>query len=316
MVISELLTQKTSYEITTIDPDSSLLEMSVILAEQNIGFLVALDDSGGIFGVVSERDLSRALVRFPEGLATRRVREIMTKKVISCDLNDTVLDVLDTMNTHGIRHIPVLEHGKPKAVLSLREFNLAYQRLQHQVRTDYMTDLANRRHFMEVLAQELNRRHRFGASLSIIMIDIDHFKRINDVHGHCVGDQVICGLSDLLKKQCRIYDVVGRMGGEEFAILCPNTNLAGGEVICERLINAIRQQRVQTEAGNIEFTASFGLYETTRLGEEVETIIRNVDGLLYQAKREGRDRVIAGDSVSCANVAWGEAMGQVDSSAA
>lgn len=296
MIVSELIAQKTSIDVKSIEPDGTLLRMAEILVEENIGVLMVLDIDGTIAGVASERDLARALVRFPLDIGTRVVREIMTTTVISCDLNDNVVDILDRMTRCGIRHIPVLENGALKAVLSIREFNLAYQRLQAQVRTDYMTGLSNRRHFMDLLKQEINRRSRFGAPLSVIMIDIDEFKKINDTYGHDVGDQVICALADLLKSECRVYDLLSRLGGEEYAVLCPNTNLAGATVVCRRLLDGVRRQRVSTSAGEIRFTASFGLYETTEQGEDTKTIMKKVDGLLYRAKREGRNRMVAGNS--------------------
>ena len=117
------------------------------------------------------------------------------------------------MNERGIRHVPVLENSVLKAILSIREFNLAYRRLQEQTRTDYMTGLANRRYFMETFEQELNRRSRFGAPLSVMTGDIDSFKAINDTYGHAAGDAVIRAIGALMVEQCRIYDTVSRGGG-------------------------------------------------------------------------------------------------------
>ena len=298
MIISELLSQKSSPGVITISPDTTLMHMSAMIAEHNIGVLIVFDRTGSFCGIVSERDIARAIMRFPRDVATRRVHEIMTSKVITCSMEDEAVDVLDIMNEHGIRHVPVLENGALKAVLSIREFNVAYQRLQEQTRTDYMTGLANRRYFMETFEQELNRRGRFGTPLSVVTVDIDRFKAINDTCGHAAGDAVICAIGQMMVEECRIYDTVGRMGGEEYAILCPNTDLAGATVMCNRILRAIRGRTVEAGGRKIRFTASFGLYETTAPGETAETILANADALLYRAKREGRDRMVSGTGAS------------------
>ena len=103
-------------------------------------------------------------------------------------------------------------------------------------------------------------------------------------------------MADLLKAQCRIYDVIGRLGGEEYAILCPNTALQGARIMGERLIAAMRQSVVFTDAGPVHFTASFGIYETTAADEDAKTIIGCADAFLYEAKEAGRDRIVGGTS--------------------
>jgi len=296
MIISELLSRKSSADIITISPNNTLAHMSRLIAEHNIGVLMVFDQDGGLCGIVSERDIARAVIRFPHDVATRRVREIMTAKIVTCAMDDKAVDILDVMNEHGIRHVPVLEKGVLKAVLSIREFNYAYQRLQEQTRTDYMTGLANRRYFMETFEQELNRRSRFGTPLSVMTGDIDSFKAINDTYGHGAGDAVICAVATLMTDECRIYDTVGRMGGEEYAILCPNTDLAGATVLGNRLLHAIRDRAVEVDGHVIRFTASFGLYESTAPGETAAEILGNADALLYRAKQEGRDRMVSGNS--------------------
>jgi len=291
MIISELLPQKLSNDIKTIRADDTLLCMAAALGEHNIGALFVLDDAGELAGVVSERDLARAMVAYPDSAATRLVGDVMTREIVTCNTDDSVIDILAMMNRYGVRHVPVFDDGKLYSVLSIRDFNLAYERLESLALTDYLTGLSNRRHFMRLLDQEINRRNRFGSPVSLIMIDIDNFKSVNDTYGHGVGDEVIRALADLLMAECRIYDVVGRLGGEEYAVACPNTTLGGAITVCERMIAAVRRHTVDTSAGVVHFTASFGVCEAEGKVTDSATMLEQADAMLYYAKRSGRDRI-------------------------
>lgn len=296
MQISELLAQKRSVAIKHIGPQDPVWKMAEILGSENIGVLLVLDDDGAIAGVASERDIARAIATYRDKVADVPVSKVLTREVITCSTNDLVVETLRIMNEHNIRHIPVLEAGKPIAMVSIREFNLAYQKLQTQARTDHLTGLSNRRHFMDVLEQEISRHDRFGDPLTVAMLDLDRFKHVNDTYGHDIGDQVLCTLSKLLLRELRNYDGIGRLGGEEFAIIFPNVNLEDALVACNRLVAAIRNEVVMSDLGAVRFTSSFGVFETTRPGENARSILKSADRLLYKAKAEGRDRIASATS--------------------
>ena len=296
MIVSELIAQGRSHGLKSLSPDSTLLDMSRALSTHNIGILLVLDEVGNIAGVVSERDLARAVATFRGETASRRVGEIMTTKVITARPEDSVLTTLQIMTDANIRHIPIISAGKPTAMLSVRQFENAYKALLAQSRTDHLTGLANRRHFVEELEQELSRKNRFGTTLSVAMVDLDNFKLVNDTYGHDAGDDVIRAVAGLLKDECREYDEVGRLGGEEFAILFPGTSLSDAKIACERIQRAIRRTVVKTEGGaEITFSASIGLYESLVENENGRRVLKYADQLLYQAKAAGRDCVVGGD---------------------
>lgn len=296
MLISELIAKGSNRSPKSISQGQTLREMAAMLTEHNIGILVVLDAAGGIAGVASERDLARCVAFFGESTPKRTVGEIMTTKVITARPEDGVLTTLQIMTDAKIRHIPVVVDGKPRAMLSLRQFEVAYKELLAQSRTDHLTGLANRRHFVEELEQELSRKQRFGSSLSLAMIDLDDFKRINQAHGNNIGDDVIRAMADLLKQEFRDYDEIGRLGGEEFAVLFPNTDLASARIACERVIKAVRACRVKTEDGReISFSASFGLYQSLGEDESSRRVLKYADMLLSEAKAAGRDCIVAGD---------------------
>ena len=153
--------------------------------------------------------------------------------------------------------------------------------------TDRLTGLYNRRKLDEVLTCEVERSNRFGHPFSIVMLDIDHFKNVNDTHGHPVGDQVIVELATLLREFIRKIDIVGRWGGEEFVIVCPMTDMVGASQLAEKL-------RVEISSHHFpvieHLTASFGI-ASSMAEKHYEPIIDRADQGLYDAKRSGRNRV-------------------------
>jgi diguanylate cyclase (GGDEF)-like protein len=151
---------------------------------------------------------------------------------------------------------------------------------------DGLTGLWNRRYFDQRLAAELASCQRHGRALSLIIADIDHFKRINDTYGHPSGDAVIRVVAEVFRAVCRSEDVACRYGGEEFAVLCPDVNGAGAAVLAERLRSAIA--RTQLAIAGERVTCSFGVCDCAA---EPESLISRADAALYRAKRSGRDRV-------------------------
>lgn len=293
MMIRELLADKRPHDVVCIRPEQSLLDLADLLRLHNIGAVLVVDDDADLVGLISERDLVRAVSEFRDAAVTRPVREAMTRKVISCTPEDNVVETLAIMNEKRIRHMPVLQNGRPLAMISIREFDRACRQLQTQSRTDELTGLANRRHFSETLGKELDRCRRYGTPLSLALLDIDHFKHVNDTFGHDAGDMVLCALGKLLVHELRTFDGVARLGGEEFALLFPNTTATNARTACERVLAAIRAQEVVTEEGTIRFTASFGLVEVDAGTPDGRALIRAADRMLYRAKSEGRNRVVA-----------------------
>ena len=140
----------------------------------------------------------------------------------------------------------------------------------------------------EVLAQEIQRSSRFGHVFSVILVDLDHFKHVNDTHGHQVGDQVLITAARLLQQYCREIDVVGRWGGEEFLIICPETPCAGAAKLAESLRQHLAAHLFPVVQ---QQTASFGV-ACYHLGELAEILLARADVALYHAKTQGRNQVV------------------------
>lgn len=163
--------------------------------------------------------------------------------------------------------------------------------LETQAHTDPLTGLANRRHFFESADAELARSRRYEAPLSLLMLDIDHFKEVNDAHGHRAGDRVLQKLAQTCLEVLRNVDVVGRVGGEEFAILLPETAREGAVEVAERLRAAVEAAEVVREEGvPIRVTVSIGA-ATLAGNANLDTLMSQADDALYDAKHRGRNRV-------------------------
>lgn len=176
-----------------------------------------------------------------------------------------------------------------KSVLA-EQLRLQAAAFEAQAREDGLTGLANRRAFDEQLASEFNRAQRLQHKLCLVILDIDHFKRINDQWSHMAGDEVLKRIAQILKQHCREIDLTSRWGGEEFALLLPQTSLQQGQEVCERLRQAIATTDYQDIAEGLTVTASFGLAVNTGLAH-YDKLISRADSLLYQAKAQGRNTV-------------------------
>lgn len=172
------------------------------------------------------------------------------------------------------------------------EHHQADEELERQAHTDFLTELANRRFFLEQAESELARALRYQKSLSLFMFDIDHFKAINDSYGHKSGDMVLQNLAAILKLSLREVDFVGRMGGEEFAVILPETDTGEALDAAERLRRAIANARMPTESGRqIGVTVSIGVATLNDTSTDIETLLKHADDALYLAKNSGRNQV-------------------------
>lgn len=164
--------------------------------------------------------------------------------------------------------------------------------LSREVRIDALTGLYNYRYFSELIEQEMERSRRSGLPLSLIMVDLDHFKRVNDRWGHEAGNELLKAVAQILRAGVRRIDAVCRYGGEEMAMLLPGARLGRAVQVAERLRGAIEACEVAWQGEALRLTASFGVAMfPSEAVTDAQTLIENADQLLYQAKSEGRNRV-------------------------
>jgi two-component system, cell cycle response regulator len=168
-----------------------------------------------------------------------------------------------------------------------------YQQVQQLANMDPLINCYNRRHFMNLAETELQRSLRYKRPLSLIMLDIDHFKGFNDQYGHQLGDELLCSLVSQCQKALRNVDILGRYGGEEFVILMPETGVPGALRAAERLREKIENLKISTAQGNLSVTVSMGAssLETESQQETLDRLIKRADTALYAAKDAGRNCV-------------------------
>jgi diguanylate cyclase (GGDEF)-like protein/PAS domain S-box-containing protein len=178
------------------------------------------------------------------------------------------------------------------AIRDITERKLFEVELKHRAHIDYLTGVNNRGYFMEQAELELSRAVRYGSPLSLYMLDVDFFKKVNDSHGHKVGDLVLIKLAEVCGQTLREVDIIGRLGGEEFAILLPETNLAKANEVAERLREAIAKAKVPLESGlPLHFTVSIGVTSLVSKDDNLDVLLNRADKALYEAKEKGRNRV-------------------------
>ncbi len=184
-----------------------------------------------------------------------------------------------------------------KVQLKIKALQDALRRSNEQLHelsmVDPLTGLYNRRAFMRSLATEFERTERYGVQLSFLMLDIDHFKRLNDTFGHQAGDDVLRGMGALLKRELRTTDIPGRYGGEEFCALLPETPVEGARELAQRLRWTVESTVFPAQGQEIRLTASIGVSSCPSRGvSSGEELIRLADEALYEAKGAGRNRVV------------------------
>lgn len=199
--------------------------------------------------------------------------------------------IIPLINTKGkVSHICLIIYDVTDSAVNKIAQQQANKQLQNLSRTDHLTTLFNRGYWELRLIQEFKRFDRYEQPSSLIMLDIDHFKKINDSYGHTVGDEAIRAVSRIIKEQIRDLDIAGRYGGEEFGIILTNTNGDGACVFAERLRTTIEQLTIYAEGHEIKFTVSLGVAELNDQLHDHRHWIERADQGLYKSKEGGRNR--------------------------
>lgn len=191
----------------------------------------------------------------------------------------------------------------PGELVARAQVHLKIKHLQDELRqknallvelstTDSLTKIYNRRHFLELARKEFERSSRMGLQLTMLILDVDHFKTINDTYGHQAGDEVLLAVCKVVDNSLRDYDIFGRYGGDEFTIIFPQTELVQSMKVAERLENSVQELKIEC-VKNHHLSLSGGLAAKTSMHKDLESLIKDADEALYRAKQTGRARIVA-----------------------
>jgi diguanylate cyclase (GGDEF)-like protein len=209
---------------------------------------------------------------------------------------DTTLVLYPPENGFDVETRKLAEWIAAQAGIALENARL-HEEVRRQATTDELTGLVNRRRFMEALETEVERARMFETPFSVVLADLDDFKRINDDFGHHGGDLALKSFGRLLGEHVRDFDVAARLGGEEFAILLPQTRANAAAVVAGRIRHALTRARIPvSDRDRVRLTASFGVAESST-GQSTDALLRRADDAMYAAKRAGKDRFVVDEAV-------------------
>ena len=205
-------------------------------------------------------------------------------------------EVLMRVKTHlTIRQLQKnLEEKNLLLMKEIEQRKKTQEELERIVLLDPLTGLYNRRHFFNVAFTEFKKARRYGRPLSVILLDADHFKNVNDTYGHAVGDRVLIHLSEIMRNSLRTVDILARYGGEEFIILLPETNLPHTLYAAERIREQVEKTPLPLEDGQVDLTVSLGVADIQSCPTECsfDNLLLHADKALYNAKNTGRNRIV------------------------
>lgn len=202
--------------------------------------------------------------------------------------NSTIIPLPDPKGL--VEHICLIVYDVTDTAINKLAQQHANEQLQNLSRMDHLTSLFNRGYWELQLIKEFKRFDRYEQPSCLIILDIDHFKKVNDTHGHTVGDDVIRQVSRAIKEQVRDLDIAGRYGGEEFGIVLTSTDSAGGAIFAERLRQTIESMVVYSEGQQVQFTISLGVSQLSNSINDHRGWIEKADQALYRSKESGRNR--------------------------
>jgi diguanylate cyclase (GGDEF)-like protein len=203
--------------------------------------------------------------------------------------NSTIFPLTDTRGE--VTHLCFIIYDVTDVAVSRLELESMNGRLRQLTKIDFLTGLFNRGHWEENLLQEFKRLQRYNHQSTLLMCDIDHFKRINDTYGHAAGDEVIRAVADAVRSNLRATDIAGRYGGEEYAILLVDTNIEQAACLAERLRQSVEKLKINYNSQQLGATISVGLAQHDKNMAEHRQWIEAADKGLYQSKAAGRNKV-------------------------
>jgi diguanylate cyclase (GGDEF)-like protein len=285
--------------VVTMSPEQNLFQACQLMRQNRIGCVI-IADNGKPAGIITESTVVKQ-VASGRSLQTK-LDEVMTRRIISVRPDENISDALELMHRQHIRRLPVMQSNRMLGVVTQTDLLEASCRLVNTFKNrqshlseiasrDELTGLYNRRYFKESFQSELERTRAYGGLLALVLLDIDHFKNVNDTCGHSAGDKVLQQIAAIIRDNSRPIDIVARYGGEEFAVLLPGLGTRAAYLFAERLRNIVAKNPFDTGDKTINLTISGGVCKWTKESDSSQTMIDEADKHLYQAKNSGRNKI-------------------------
>jgi two-component system, cell cycle response regulator len=266
----------------------------VILFGAEIGRRISLSDREVVIGRASSADLQI------DAESVSRTHAVLSRNARGYVLRDEGSTNGTYVNDQPIRERMLKDGDQIRIGRAMLKFLTSdnveaqyHEEIYRLMTVDGLTQVYNRRYFQEALEREIQRSRRYGHAFSLVLLDIDHFKQINDRYGHQAGDTVLRKLGALVQNKVRANDLVARIGGEEFALILPESQAGGAYALAEKLRRSVEQETFRHENELIPVTVSLGLteFQPTLAGDNADHLVKRADQLLYAAKKAGRNRV-------------------------
>ena len=292
------LLNATGGELGLIDENDGSIKIAVShsMGAENINSLIQIGE--GLMGYVAQSkdiEMIEDYQHWSGRMETYKESKIHAAIAAPLMIGTRLLGVIGIMNSDRKRKFSKSEYSlmslfAQQAAIAVENAKL-YEESKRQARVDLVTEIYNRRGLFELGERELDRSKRYGRPLAAMMLDIDHFKRVNDTYGHPIGDLVLKELAQRLKSNLRTIDILARYGGEEFVILLPETTLEGAVEVAERLREVVAQDVFLKDSLSLEITISLGIAIALGKDATINSLIKHADSAMYESKGHGRNRV-------------------------
>lgn len=282
-----------------IKAGTSVLDLALMMEQSEFRYAIVQDGHKEIIGIISRDQLNQytdmASVDATDTWQTRPVEDLMTTRLAPPTATRTSPCPIEVVADGDISCIPIVEQGRIVGVMTRDDILMSWDRLEPALReaaTDDVTQLANRTMFMRRLIEEWDRSTRSKDPLALFLFDVDYFKQVNDLCGHMAGDEVLAAVGQSVKNSLRSYDVVARIGGDEFAALCFNCKSETVDRPLRRIQESVRNITVPASLPRRELTLSIGAAVVRSGFDELTTdeLFSYADACLYQSKAAGRNR--------------------------
>jgi diguanylate cyclase (GGDEF)-like protein len=291
-----------SKDVLTANKKDSIISMLERLQKHRIGAVVVINDENTPIGIITERDIIQSLVAYKNDIFTKQVQDIMSAPVLTVEPEEDIESAAILMTLHSIRRIPVTKENKLVGFITYRDITNALRKsyssleekaehFEDMANKDPLTGLFNKRFISKELKDQFKSAKETGTSMTVMMLDIDFFKKVNDTYGHLCGDYVLKELSNLMQAKSREINIVGRYGGEEFIIIGPISDKKSSFFFAERLRAAVEAAIFVWEGREFKITISIGVCVWNPEIEEATDMIKLADRALYTAKENGRNQV-------------------------